>query len=239
MKVRGAKLEDFQNRKANLMDQNAMTVAILTEQQNKIRMRHYHLDPMSQLAASQRSGMSQGGLSDEVQHPEDEKLRQVLDEIDIKIGQSIEEKELEQKSTQLLQKQIKEAKDCFTNAYKQYQAIRQADSGAHGEPSSARFNDQAQGSKNSVESVREKMKHMINDQYSSIDYRNSLGEKGPLPNDQFMSFSQNSITTPFKQVDNLIYADSGFALTGAKNGEISGKENPQTEFKCTSQTAFK
>ena len=26
--------------------------------------------------------------------------------------------------------------------------------------------------------------------------------------DQFMSFSQNSISTPFKQVDSLIYADA-------------------------------
>ena len=49
---------------------------------------------------------------------EDEHLRKVLDDIDIKIGQSIEDKEKDNKKLRLLQRQLQEAKDSFTYAYK-------------------------------------------------------------------------------------------------------------------------
>jgi hypothetical protein len=139
-------------------------MSILTDEQNKIKMRHYHLDPLSSIQASQRSNVSKVS-EDLTAHPEDEKLREVLDEIDVKIGQAIEEKECEYKEMQLLQKQIREAKDCFTNAYKQYKAIRNADKEVD-EYASARFNE---AHKNSIDSVKEKMQSMVSDKYQSID----------------------------------------------------------------------
>jgi hypothetical protein len=55
---------------------------------------------------------------------EDDQLRDVLDDIDLKIGQAIEDKERESRQMKNLQKQIKEAKETFTSAYKSYKSLK-------------------------------------------------------------------------------------------------------------------
>ena len=49
---------------------------------------------------------------------QDDQLRKVLDDIDLKIGQAIEEKEAKNEKLKLLYSHTREAKDSFTQAYK-------------------------------------------------------------------------------------------------------------------------
>lgn len=49
---------------------------------------------------------------------QDDQLRKVLDDIDLKIGQAIEEKEAKNEKLKLLHNHTREAKDSFTQAYK-------------------------------------------------------------------------------------------------------------------------
>lgn len=113
---------------------------------------------------------------------QDEQLREVLDGIDRKIGQQIEEKELESKKMQLLHKQIQEAKDCFTSAYRHYKTIKKEAEDRD------RQSVLGQGS----------LLHDLNDQMvskeellSNMPHCFSSEKKGPSHNlEQFVSFSQ-------------------------------------------------
>jgi hypothetical protein len=68
--------------------------------------------------------LSVNGQGDKTDILEDEHLRKVLDSIDIKIGQAIEEKEQDSVKLHVIHRQIKEAKDSFTCAYKSYKSLK-------------------------------------------------------------------------------------------------------------------
>lgn len=64
-------------------------------------------------------------IKDREAHLEDEQIRRILDSIDVKIGQVIEEKEQDNLNMQLLQSQLTEAKDGFSSAYRSYKLLKQ------------------------------------------------------------------------------------------------------------------
>lgn len=97
----------------------------------EMRKQKSKYDPLNDTAVSHMSGIRQ--MANEIHSEredstdlEDEHLRKVLDSIDIKIGQSIEEKEQDGIKINRIIRDIKEAKDSFTNAYKSYKALKQS-----------------------------------------------------------------------------------------------------------------
>jgi hypothetical protein len=102
-----------------------------------MRLRQSHYDPFNATGISSFSNTLSNLGTDEAKDEntgereanriptlEDENIRKVLDSIDIKIGQAIEEKEEDISKMHVIQRQITEAKDSFTNAYKSYKALK-------------------------------------------------------------------------------------------------------------------
>lgn len=122
VEIREQRLGKLENDKATLQNQFDTSLKILKEKRNELLTKLRIFDPYASSLNSSKS--SNAVNSDNDDNRQDQQIRHILDSIDFKIGRAIDEKESESVQMQIMQKQIQEAKDCFTNAYKHYKAIK-------------------------------------------------------------------------------------------------------------------
>lgn len=199
------KIGKLEKDKSNIDYQFEKSLKILQDKKTELQAKLHVFDPFSTTMQSAKSPESEArdfltaGKYLSQTKPQDEQLREVLNEIDQKIGQQIEEKEQESKTMQLLHKQIQEAKDCFTSAYRHYKTIKKEaeDRDRHSALGQGSFLHDLYEQTVSRDELLSNMPHCF-----------SSEKKGPGHLlEQFVSFSQQSAATPFKQVDSVINAN--------------------------------
>ena len=93
-----------------------------------VQKRQHYFDPLNSTGSSNQINNEENvgaQIKDREAHLEDEQIRRILDSIDIKIGQVIEDKEQDNLNMQLLHAQLAEAKDGFSSAYRSYKLLKQ------------------------------------------------------------------------------------------------------------------